>query len=117
MASLKTIKDRMKESHSNSDDVEIGQRDIHAYMVENSLCGLDINRHAVQLAACNLTMGAPTVDYQKMNLHTLAHGSDMNDDVKLGSLEILPTSEDETDFSSLALPTRNLKCIGCAAGE
>ena len=112
MASLKTIKDRMKESLSNSDDVETTQRDIHAHMVENSLCGLDINRHAVQLAACNLTMGAPTVDYQKMNLHTLAHGPDRNGDVKLGSLEILPTSEDETDFSSLALPTRNLNVLG-----
>ena len=112
MASLKTIKDRVKSALSDIADNDVVQRDLHAQMVENSLCGLDINRHAVQLAACNLTMGAPTVDYNRMNLHTLAHGPDGNGGVKLGSLEILPTSESDTDFSSLALPTRKLNALG-----
>ena len=32
---------------------------MHRVLVEDVLCGLDINRHGVQLAACNLTLGAP----------------------------------------------------------
>ena len=81
-------------------------------MVENALGGFDINRHAVQLAACNLTMGAPTVDYQEMNLFTLAHGPDGQGDVKLGSLEILPTSGDEINLASMVLPALSFDMLG-----
>ena len=118
MASLKTIKDRVVKSLPLDTDPETVQRDLHAHLVENSLCGLDVNRHAVQLAACNLTLGAPTVDYHRMNLHTLTHGPDRSGGVKLGSLEILATSDADdaddadTDLSSLVLPTRNLRAVG-----
>ena len=34
---------------------------LHKHLVEDVLCGLDINQHGVQLAACNMTLGAPSV--------------------------------------------------------
>ena len=70
MAALKTIKDRM--GYESLD--EYARVKTHAKLVEDVLCGLDINRHAVQLAACNLTLGAPTIDYKNMNLYTMRHG-------------------------------------------
>ncbi len=70
MAALKIIKDRaMKDgglTESNKDDA-------HKRLVESSIRGLDI-WHALQLAASNLTLGAPTVDYQAMHLHAMGHG-------------------------------------------
>ena len=47
---------------------------LHKRLVEDVLCGLDINQHGIQLAACNMTLGAPTVDYDHMNLVTMPHG-------------------------------------------
>ena len=81
---------------------------MHRMLVEDVLCGLDINRHGVQLAACNLTLGAPTVDYKRMNLHTMKHGPQEDESVRAGSLEILTTAEDEKDLRVLAAPLRGL---------
>lgn len=87
MAAIKTIKDRGLEGGAfTSDDLV----DVHKKLVEESIRGLDINYHATQLAASNLTLGAPTVDYNAMHIHTLQHGPQSDDQVKLGSLELLP---------------------------
>ena len=58
--------------------------ELHRDIVENVLCGLDINAHAVQIAACNLTLGAPTVDCRRMNLGTMPHGPQTDGDVRAG---------------------------------
>ncbi len=86
MAALQTIKARMRESGSLG---EGNDERLHKALVEDVLCGLDINRHGVQLAACNLTLGAPSVNYSQMNLHTMRHGAQDDGTVKAGSLEIL----------------------------
>ena len=105
MAALKTIKDRMAEHGERSkDDAEL----MHRTFVEDVLCGLDINRHGVQLAACNLTLGAPTVDYSRMNLHTMKHGPQEDGTVRAGSLEILAAADDEHDLRALSAPLRGL---------
>jgi len=68
---------------------------LHKKLVENAIHGFDINKYSVQLAACNLTIGAPDTDYERMNLHTLQHGpvkgkdGDRADDVRHGVLEKL----------------------------
>ncbi len=72
------------------------------------MCGLDINRHAIQLAACNLTLGAPSVDYRRMNLFTLRHGPQADGSVKAGSLEILGAAGGPASLDSLAAPLRTL---------
>ena len=86
MAALRTIKTRMRESGSLG---EGNDERLHRTLVEDVLCGLDINRHGVQLAACNLTLGAPSVNYSRMNLHTMQHGPQDDGSVRAGSLEIL----------------------------
>ncbi len=86
MAALRTIMARMTESSELS---KKERNAMHRRLVEDVLCGLDINQHAVQLAACNLTLGAPTVDYARMNLLTMPHGPQGDGTFKAGSLEIL----------------------------
>lgn len=91
MAALRTIKARMRESGSLG---EGNDESLHKALVEDVLCGLDINRHGVQLAACNLTLGAPSVNYRQMNLVTMQHGPQGDGTVRAGSLEILSQRED-----------------------
>ena len=66
---------------------------VHLEMVQRVLHGLDINRHAVQLAACNLTLSSPRVDYHRMPLYTAKHGllrEDGRDErAWAGSIELL----------------------------
>ncbi len=71
MAALKTIKDRATKGGAFAED---NIEEAHKRLVESSVRGLDINWHALQLAASNLTLGAPTVDYKAMHLHAMKHG-------------------------------------------
>lgn len=61
---------------------------IHQGLVEKSVYGCDINRHAVHLAACMLAFANPSVDYREMNLYRFKHGID-GKETHAGSLEIL----------------------------
>ncbi len=105
MAALKVIKDRANDAQGLKDDQEIA---LHKLLVESVLCGLDINRHATQLAACNLSLGAPNVDYKQMNLHTVKHGPQDDGSVKSGSLEILSSTSDAKSLSVLRNPLRSM---------
>ena len=88
MAALKTIKERALDGRSESEASRISGP-LHKDLVENAICGLDINHQAVQLAASNLTLGAPDVDYTRMNVHSMAHGVRPNGTASAGSLELL----------------------------
>ena len=68
MAALNIIKKRAANAQKSD---EKGVEKLHKKLVENTLHGFDINRYSVQLAACNLTIGAPQTDYARMNLHAL----------------------------------------------
>ena len=108
MATLQAIKARYEASHEPED----GERDaLHKRLVEDVLCGLDINRHAVQLAACNMTLGAPTVDYERMNLFTMLHGPQQDGDIKAGSLELLTATDDARSLQTLISPLRALETL------
>ena len=109
MASLQTVKVRVAGNR------ELGAEEhntLHKRLVEDVLCGLDINRHAVQLAACNMTLGAPTVDYERMNLLTMRHGPQSDGSVKAGSLELLAAADREVSLSRLVHPLRTLGELG-----
>ena len=71
MAALNIIKKRAAAAQGLD---EAGANALHKKLVENAIYGFDINKYSVQLAACNLTIGAPNTDYERMNLHTLVHG-------------------------------------------
>lgn len=86
MAAMKTIKDRAAKGGAfTNDNIETA----HKRLVESSLRGLDINWHAIQLAASNLTLGAPTVDYEAMHLHAMKYEVD-EAGASAGSLELIP---------------------------
>lgn len=112
MAALRTIKARMRESGAVGDESD---EQLHQTLVEDVLCGLDINRHGVQLAACNLTLGAPSVNYEQMNLLTMRHGLQDDGEVRAGSLEILRSPKDgPTTLFSMA---SNLSGTDVLGGE
>ena len=136
MAALHVIKERVEAARGRRDGREAGNGDgqtlatggperaapvteetdaLHRALVENVLCGLDVNRTAVQLAACNLTLGAPTVDYRRMNLLTLKHGPQPDGSVRAGSLDILGTSDREDSLHTLIRPLRTM--VGLAAQQ
>ena len=109
MAVLRTVKDRVRQKRRlDGEDADI----LHSCLVEDVLCGLDINRHGVQLAACNLTLGAPTVDYSRMNLHTMKHGPQEDGSVRAGSLEILGTNRIEVDLFKMVSHLSRLEAAG-----
>lgn len=100
MGAMHAIRDRHERTSGSSADSDL----LHLALVEDVLYGLDINRHGVQLAACNLTLGNPRVDYRRMNLFTMRHGPQPSGDSKAGSLELLATAESLNDIASLAVP-------------
>ncbi len=112
MATLQTIKARVADSREMSDKE---RNSLHKRLVEDVLCGLDINQHGVQLAACNMTLGAPTVDYERMNLATMPHGPQAAGPPKAGSLEILTAAEEaRADLQSILAPRRSLESLDAA---
>lgn len=108
MAALQTIKEKVT---AGNEAAVSDQNALHKRLVEDVLCGLDINQHAVQLAACNMTLGAPTVDYERMNLVTMPHGPQGDGAPKAGSLEILLTAEDAQDLRVMTAPKRSLETL------
>ena len=100
MAAMHAIRDH----HENAAGEKAESSPLHLALVEDVLYGLDINRHGVQLAACNLTLGNPRVDYSRMNLFTMQHGPQPNGRTMAGSLEFLATAKDKRDIASLATP-------------
>ena len=108
MATLQTIKTRVAGRQEMNEE----QRNtLHKRLVEDVLCGLDINQHGIQLAACNMTLGAPTVDYQRMNLVTMPHGPQSDGLPKAGSLEILTAADDTRDLRAMTAPSRSLETL------
>ena len=84
LAAMDTIKRHVLADYPRADTEKLHQR-----LVGEFIHGLDINHHATQLAAMNLTLGAPTVDYERMNIATVREG--IHDGQPFaGSLELLP---------------------------
>ena len=112
MASLQTMKALV--AGRGEGEMPEGQRNaLHKRIVEDVLCGLDINQHGVQLAACNMTLGAPTVDYERMNLVTMPHGPQGDGSPRAGALEILTAADDAQDLSAVThdAPQRSLETL------
>ena len=107
MAALRVLKQRVHEAGHHSDDVDADRSDaeLHKAIVENVLHGLDINLPAIQFAASNFTLGAPTVDYRKMNLFTLKHGPQPDGSMKAGTLEVLGFADSEASLRNLVRHT------------
>ena len=85
MAAARSIQERYLGAGGIEDDLEV----LHLSLIEDVLHGLDINRHAIHLAACMLTLNAPKIDYNKMNLYNMQHGVNAKGEVRAGSLDLL----------------------------
>ncbi len=113
MAAMHTIRDRHAEAAGPGTDAD----PLHLAMVEDVLHGFDINRHGVQLAACNLTLGNPRVDYRRMNLFTMRHGPQPDGGALAGSLELLAAARDEGDLLSLVSPLPTPEGLGAERAQ
>ena len=111
MAALQTIKSRVVARGALNDEA---RNELHRHLVEDVLCGLDINQHGIQLAACNMTLGAPTVDYTRMNLFTMPHGPQNDRTARAGSLEILNAADEAGDLHTMIAPVRSLETLEAA---
>ena len=112
MAVCKTIKDRIKQ-HQKNGDTPPDSIELHKALVEKVVAGLDINHHAVQLAASNLTMGAPTVDYDHIHVVRMPHGSKhQKGHMQLGSLELLDMSRTDTELQGIGHDFSSIEEVG-----
>ena len=92
MAALDTMK-----RHALKDNPGLDEAALHRKLVEESIHGLDINHHAAQFAAANLTLGAPDVGFSRMNLAAVRDG--VHDGrAYAGSLELLPQGGGQEDW-------------------
>ncbi len=58
-------------------------------LVEDSIVGLDVDTHALQLAATQLTLNSLDADYRRMNLWRMPYGASGSREPTLGSLELM----------------------------
>ncbi len=105
MAALRVLKQRIMQSGLHTAQSDNGSKydetELHKTLVENVLYGLDINSPAIQFAASNFTLGAPTVDYQQMNLFTLKHGPQPDGSMLAGTLEVLGFADSDASLRNL----------------
>ena len=113
MAAMHAIRNRHEHAAGSQSDSDF----LHLALVEDVLYGLDINRHGVQLAACNLTLGNPRVDYRRMNLFTMRHGPQADGESKVGSLELLAAARGAGDVASLVSPLPTAEGLGAEQAQ
>ncbi len=109
MASARTIEQRFRQAGGSEEYLPA----LHLSLVEDVLHGFDINRHAIHLAASMLTLSAPKVDYNKMNLYNMQHGTDSDGRVHAGSLDLLV---DDAEYLAGFAPKNAVQKRAAAAG-
>ena len=80
MAAARTLEERFRSAGGDDTDLPT----LHLSLIEDVLHGFDINRHAIHLAASMLTLSAPKIDYNKMNLYNMQHGVNAKGEVRAG---------------------------------
>ncbi len=85
MSSAKVLEDRFRLSGGEKTHYPL----LHIGLIEDVLHGMDINRHAIHLSASMLTLSAPEIDYNKINLFNMWHGKANDGSWRAGSLELL----------------------------
>ena len=112
VAMMSAIKRRIKLAGGNEDTL----KRFHRRAVERLIVGADINHVALQLAACQLTLGNLDVAYDQLNLHLMDYGP-INPDVessnvKTGAVELLLDERlfpNRDELSGLNQGSKNLK--------
>ncbi|MCY4266920.1 MAG: hypothetical protein OXC67_03405 [Flavobacteriaceae bacterium] len=84
---------------------EVDKETLHLHSIEDMIYGLDINQHAINIGASALTLIAPNVDYNKMNLYCMQHGKNSDGEVRTGSLDLLIDDHRLNVFGSSGMRT------------
>lgn len=58
-------------------------------LIEDTICGLDVNVTACHMAATTLGLLSPSTTFKNMNIRLMPLGMDPNGDTRVGSLELL----------------------------
>ncbi len=89
VAMMSAIKRQIKLAGGSEDTL----KRFHRRAVEHLIVGADINHVALQLAACQLTLGNLDVAYDQINLHLMDYGpidpDEESSSVKTGTVELL----------------------------
>ena len=89
VAMMTAIKRRIRNAGGDEETI----KRFHRRAVEHLVVGADINHVALQLAACQLTLGEVDVAYEKMNLHLMEYGvvesHGYESDAKTGTIELI----------------------------
>ena len=73
---------------------------LHPVMMEEVLYGCDVMPSAVHITGSTLSGVEPAVLFNKSRLYALPYGRQPDNDVKIGSLELLRSSQEPTLFST-----------------
>ena len=76
--------------------------------VEETMIGMDINPVSLQLAAAQLCIGNPNLNYKRMRLFQMPYGPQADGNVKAGTLELL-SQKQIVARNDLGLPDEALK--------
>ena len=73
---------------------------LHPVMMEEVLYGCDVMPSAIHITGSTLSGAQPTVGFGRTRLYTLAYGRQDDEDVRIGSLELLQSSATMTLFNT-----------------
>ncbi len=96
-ALLSAVYEQIADRHANAGG---DPTDLHAAMIEEVLYGCDVMPSAIHLTGSTLSGVCPHVGFRQSRLYTMPYGQQEDESVKIGSLELLQSSEVVTLFTT-----------------
>ena len=96
-ALLSAVYDQLSNRHANAGG---DPAELHADMMEEVLYGCDVMPSAIHLSGSTLSGVRPDIGFNKSRLYTMPYGRQGDGSVKIGSLELLQSSEIVTLFNT-----------------
>ncbi len=96
-ALLSAVYDQLTNRHANAGG---DPAELHADMMEEVLYGCDVMPSAIHLSGSTLSGVRPDIGFNKSRLYTMPYGRQGDGSVKIGSLELLQSSEIVTLFNT-----------------
>ncbi len=96
-ALLSAVYDQLANRHANAGG---DPAELHADMMEEVLYGCDVMPSAIHLSGSTLSGVRPDIGFNKSRLYTMPYGRQVDGSVKIGSLELLQSSEIVTLFNT-----------------
>ena len=84
---------------ANPQDYDNYEQSLHKTLIEDTIQGADVVDAAIHITASMLASLAPSISFQRMNLHVLPLDEDEIDGARVGSLDWLDSDQLRTMFS------------------